>query len=398
MAIDKDKFNEVVKLVEDFQNAIPIPEEAKKWVIQTMLGPSIDLLKKYITESREPIIYIIGRSGHGKSSLINALANKNVAEVGHIKPTTRESEVYLIEFPETYSKWTIIDSRGIFETTTPDGGAQGDVVEYIKNDINKYNPDVLLHVIAAPEVRNLKNDFEIINEINENITRKNNPIPPTLMVLTKIDHLGNPREWPPENFPGKTKLIEELMDYMVTDVLKSHSKHINDNEKSKGGYIDKLEYIGLLPVCSLDKDHWNIELLSHVIGTILPQNAKLFFFQAQQRKSLLRELSSEIIKRFSTIASGIGASPIPFSDIIVLTPIQLLLIIIIAGLSCRSLEKKTAIEFLSAAGLNVGAGVGLRYLAQTLLKIIPGWGWALSASIAGGGDLLNRQICRSIFF
>ena len=70
MAIEKEKFSDLVKFVEDSINAIPMPKEVTNWLTQALLGPSIDLLRKYIAESRAPKIYIIGRSGHGKSSLM----------------------------------------------------------------------------------------------------------------------------------------------------------------------------------------------------------------------------------------------------------------------------------------------------------------------------------------
>jgi hypothetical protein len=54
--------------------------------------------------------------------VINALAGKEVAEIGHVKPTSPESVPYLIQFPETFSTWEVVDSRGIREVESPASG------------------------------------------------------------------------------------------------------------------------------------------------------------------------------------------------------------------------------------------------------------------------------------
>ena len=255
-----------------------------------------------------------------------------------------------------------------------------------------------MHVISAPEARNLENDIQVFKQIIKNIKEIKGIVPPIIIVLNKIDTLGNRRHWPPDNYDEKIKLIVESIDYMANTVLRLPSKNIDPDNKLTGRYIEDTEYVGIVPVCSFEEDYWNIEGLSNFISQHLPFQARLFFCQAKKRKKLLKNLSSEIIKAFTQIAAGIGASPIPISDIAVLSPLQLLLIAIIGGFSCRSLSKKTAFEFLSAAGLNVTAGIGLRFLSQTVLKLIPGYGWAASAGIAAGGTYTVGKSAESYFF
>jgi uncharacterized protein (DUF697 family) len=45
---------------------------------------------------------------------------------------------------------------------------------------------------------------------------------------------------------------------------------------------------------------------------------------------------------FAWISFGIGATPIPVADLFLLAPLQLLLVAMIAGLSCRQANLETA--------------------------------------------------------
>lgn len=136
------------------------------------------------------------------------------------------------------------------------------------------------------------------------------------------------------------------------------------------GYeLTESDYLGVIPVASLEGDLWNIDTLSDFIGENLHESAKLDFAQAQKRKGPLKKVSSSIIKRFSTITGGIGTTPIPVADIAVLVPIQLLMISLIGALSGRTASKETAYEYLAAAGINIGAGFGLERLRGRQVRL-----------------------------
>jgi uncharacterized protein (DUF697 family) len=102
--------------------------------------------------------------------------------------------------------------------------------------------------------------------------------------------------------------------------------------------------------------------------------------------------------RFAGIAAGVGATPIPVADILVLMPLQILLVAIIAGLSCRELSWKTGAEFLSAAGVNLSAGFALREVARALVKFIPVAGEVISGAIAGAGTYGIGKAAELYFF
>ncbi len=58
----------------------------------------------------------------------------------------------------------------------------------------------------------------------------------------------------------------------------------------------------------------------------------------------------------------------------------------------------SATQFLTAAGINVSGAVGLRTIAQQLVKLIPGAGSAVSGGIAGAGTYALGKSAQAYFF
>jgi len=135
MAIDKARTHELTGTIHDLfdEVAAKLPEGTREWLRDRILGAAIKELQALISESRPPVLYLLGRSGHGKSSLLNALAGREVAKVGHVRPQTPGADPHLITFQEVFAEWMVVDARGIFET--PVKGTEGpDPVEQAKEE------------------------------------------------------------------------------------------------------------------------------------------------------------------------------------------------------------------------------------------------------------------------
>jgi uncharacterized protein (DUF697 family)/predicted GTPase len=407
MAIDRNQLKSLIGEIDALFDSVtaPLPDAAKDWLKQAVMGQALAELREFIEDSRPPILFLVGRSGHGKSSLINALAGRRVAETGEIRPTTPEAVTHVITFPDKFATWQVVDSRGIFETSPPGGAPAADATGILRDEILKSRPDVVLHAISAPEVRALSNDLAVMKEIMAALRKRTGGNPPMVVVLTKPDILGNPREWPPEKHSRKAAQIEECLEYFRTDALKVAAgfRPLDLNTPYRGYEFEPNDpnVFAVVPVFALEDDfypYWNVEILSQTVGEELPKSARLDFYQAQGRKELLAKMSDSIVNRFSTIAGGIGLSPIPLSDIAVLLPLQLMMIAVIAGLSCRKLSLGSATEFLTAAGINVTTAFTLRTIAQQMVKLLPGGGPVVSGGIASAGTKALGKSAQSYFF
>src|SRR5262249_38993934 len=106
-----------------------------------------------------------------------------------------------------------------------------------------------------------------------------------------------------------------------------------------------------------------------------------------------------LVWKFSGIAATIGAAPVPVADIIILTPLQVAMIAIVGGISCRTVSRETAAEFLTASGVTLGAGFAMRTVAQQLVKLVPyGIGDGTSGAIPGAGTYAIGRSAETYFF
>src|ERR1041384_199721 len=80
-----------------------------------------------------------------------------------------------------------------------------------------------------------------------------------------------------------------------------------------------------------------------------------------------------------------GAQPIPLADLPILAALQLVMVSGIMYISGRERSLRAATEFITALGVNVGAGMVLREGARALLKFFPGWGNVVCGAVAGAG-------------
>lgn len=78
MAIDRARTQEFLETIQENFDAVaaPLPSVTRSWFRNQVLGAAIGELEALVTESRPPVLYLLGRSGHRKPSLLNALVGR----------------------------------------------------------------------------------------------------------------------------------------------------------------------------------------------------------------------------------------------------------------------------------------------------------------------------------
>jgi uncharacterized protein (DUF697 family) len=135
-----------------------------------------------------------------------------------------------------------------------------------------------------------------------------------------------------------------------------------------------------------------LEGLSEAMVLALPEETRLEAARALTRAKEARvRIGNEIVQACTAVSVTVGVTPIPFSDMVVLGPLQAMMVSSLAYLSGRSWGKKTVAEWLGSLGVIGGLGMGLRFSAQTIAKLVPGAGNVVSAGVAGAGTTAMGQ-------
>lgn len=171
-------------------------------------------------------------------------------------------------------------------------------------------------------------------------------------------------------------------------------------ESSYKGYtFDSTEHVGVFPTCARAGSEWNIDTLAELIGGHLPDEVLLQFAQAQRREqimqSIARQQTNNVATTTGTIA-GIDFSGI--SDIMVLTPMQVYLVMVIGALSCQEFSVERAREYFAELGVVGSAGLGARKLAGALTGTLGAPGAAINASVAATTTYMIGRSAEAYFF
>jgi len=271
------------------------------------------------------IISLIGEANAGKSATINALTGRKLSEVHPIAGWTKQ--IALHQYAENVF---IADTPGLNEMRTLVLGAQAK--EFVEKDA-----DIILFFVNAASNRSPEeaNAFKAILTLHK----------PTIVVLNKIDTIE-----------------AEAIPMVVADL------------KQRFGY-------DLIVPISATKDI-NVEVLSNKIADILSERSKeLFFLKISKYKE---ERVTAWIRGAAIAAFGIGALPVPGSDIVPLTTLQVALCMRIAYIYNLKVSKGDIMKLLSSSV----TGFAGKALYRNALKIIADFllgpvGMVSSSAIAG---------------
>jgi uncharacterized protein (DUF697 family) len=114
-------------------------------------------------------------------------------------------------------------------------------------------------------------------------------------------------------------------------------------------------------------------------------------------KEAKRVVTKKIITTCTAACTTVGVEPIPLADFPILTTVQVLMVASIMRVSGREITRKAITEFISALGMNIGAGLVFREGARAAIKVLPGFGNAISGAIAGGATYALGRAATAYF-
>lgn len=289
-------------------------------------------------------ILLAGKTGVGKSTLLNAVFQDDYAVTGQGRPVTKTTRKYDKEGVPV----SIYDTRGLEVKDYKNNLEELDSL--IGNLNSSKNPHEHIHVcwLCISEGTRRVEDAEI--ELANIIAKRNIPV---IVVITKAQA--------DDGFRNKT--IE------LIPIARNHIRVNSVPTPLDGGYV--------IPASGLDH-------LVTLTMEVIPEGQKKAFAAAQKVKLDAKiSTSHKVVVASAASAATAAAVPIPFSDFIAIVPIQ---IGMLAGISASfglNIDKAFLGTLVSGTFSSVAGSFGGRALVGALLKLFPGLGSLGGAAVSG---------------
>ena len=219
--VDEIKEIDFEKMLKDCYQKLILGEEVNKIIKENSKQLIKDLLKE--NEIKHLNLQIIGKTGVGKSTLVNAIFGEKVADVKKGEPCTMETKCYE---NEKYDFIRIYDTRGIEISKDFDiEKVFNETLKDIKEKCEKNEPDNLIHCLlyCFTGTRFEREEGEILVKLRQTYEGKKLPI---ILVLTQ--DLGEVDEEDGEDgfkqlYESINKIIEEKCEQSLSNSPKSIS-------------------------------------------------------------------------------------------------------------------------------------------------------------------------------
>ncbi len=373
-----------------------LPDGAAKNLV-TKMG----VLRGLLLERRPPALVLVGRRGAGKSSLVNALFGARVAEVGHVEAQTGRGRWY--EFKGERGTLSVLDTRGLQEGGRPkEEDDSPNALASLSFEIKKKHADGLVFVVKASEVDSaIDADLDGLERVFAEVLRAHRFHAPVAAVITHCDLLEpkatrlHARESEPESEVEEKLALVSLAESLLEQKLRARpaiAAHVV-------GVRGASTYLSFHKDGAVRADErWNMDAVVALLFALLPNAGRGTFVRIARVRALQEELATTLTQATAAVCAGIAAVPIPVADVVPITSLQVSLVWAIAWLSGRTLEKKSAAEFVASLGINVGVAFALREGARALVKFVfPGGGSAVSGAVAFAGTLAIGAAARAYY-
>ncbi|MGI5191111.1 DUF697 domain-containing protein [Promicromonospora sp. CA-289599] len=302
---------------------------------------------------------VVGGTGVGKSSLVNAIFGEDLAPTGIGLPVTRGIDYYT----NPDGSLGIWDFEG-FEVGSSRSPAEvvRDNLETIANGPNGQRIAAVWYCIASTAARLQPAEIAVISEFKDQGL-------PVVIVLTKVARIRTrlTREW---IVSDDAQRMREWLEKPTTP--EGTRLHLRADAVALTAAVDQGKFGG--PAHGLD------ELITITLDLSPDDQDEAIKVAQKISLPLKRELCRRAINTAVAAAAAAALVPIPIADAVALAGIQLAMM----GKICTYY----GIDLAILGGGQLMTQLGLQFagkaLARSLLKLIPGAGMAINAGVAAG--------------
>ena len=298
-------------------------------------------------------IIVVGKTGAGKSTLINSVFREDLATEGMGKPVTNHmSKISKEGFP-----LNIYDTRGFELGRDAQIQVRNEIIDTIKEGVKSKDVNKAIHCI-----------WYCVNTATNRIEPE------------EIDWL---REFAKENAMTNVPVIVVLTQSFSKKNAQALRQLVLD---------EKLDVLQVVPVLAkdyeIDEDYiakaYGLDVLIQVMAEALPDELLSTLLNVQRASlDLKRYYARTAVAAATSAAFGEGFMPIPFADSALLIPTQIAMIGSITAIFGLEVNKSILVTFATSMLGTSGATLAGRAISSGLMKLIPGAGTALGGAISG---------------
>lgn len=299
-------------------------------------------------------IIVAGKTGVGKSTLINSMFRDNLAETGIGKPITQ----HMRKISKKGVPLNIYDTKGFELGKDAQKEVKKEILDTIKAGMSGTDVNKAIHCIwycintasnrIEPEEIEWLRDLAKENSVTE---------VPVIIVLTQAFSKPNAEKM-------KNLILDENLDVIqVVPVL------------AQDFVFDE----SLPPIKA-----YGLDALLAVMTEVLPEELQDTLQSVQIASLKAKKKRAQVAVATATAtAFGEGFAPIPFADSALLIPTQVAMIASITAIYGLDINKSIITAFVSSALGTGGATIAGKTIAANLLKLVPGAGTVLGGTISG---------------
>ena len=316
-----------------------------------------DLFKQFLDKFHDELkgmghvnLIISGKTGVGKSTLLNAAFREDLAAVGIGEPVTPEIRMYQDSKGEYPLR--IYDTMGLELSAERQEYAVQQIHELCEKKKATGNMDQAIHVmwycVHGNGARFEPYEEAFINEVSKEI--------PVIIVLTQC-------------------IIKKMANALKSEIEKKNTKASNILLVRAQQYIDDDEKI---------LEAFGVDRLVEYTYSILPEAVQKAWACVQGASLKIKQDRAQAIVLATAAATfGEGYIPLPFSDCFALVPTQIGMVAGITAVYGLEISRSLLTGIVSSLLGTAGTTIAGRTIVAALLKLIPGAGTALGGTLSG---------------
>ena len=325
-----------------------------------------DTLRAAAARMPLPVIWLLGKTQSGKTSIIHALTGSPRAEIGNgFAACTRHAAFY--DYPEAYPLVRFLDTRGLGERAYD----PAEDIAYCESRAHL--------VLAVMKVSD--QDQRAVNAVLHAL-RARHPHWPVVVAQTGLHELYPPGQAHPQPWPFEEGALPPTLPPDLRRALAAQREALASLPGEAPPHWVAVDLT--LPEDGFTPVDYGLPALWAAIETCSSLGLRESLGDDPAVRDLFARTTHQHIVAHAWTAAGLGALPVV--DLVAVSAVQAKMVHALAQIHGQTLDRRMTAEFLGLVGSGIATGYVSRWLGRSVIKLLPGWGqtvgavWGASAS------------------